>query len=302
MISCRSPGTGSCGATSRSAAPASRSRGSTRSGPATSPAGCSGVARDAALPGGGDVAEPGGARERRAQAWPRRSPTKPSRARGAGGDRRELLAALLRKERHDRLLRAARLGADRRRRAAARTLRSGATRAQRAGALRSVGRAGAGRDDRRRASDRRRAAPRARPARRSRGASRPGSAGARRSTALGRLERRAPRSQTPSRRRCATTLAALDAAFVELTGRDATRNPGMAYGARTLCLPRLHARPRRDDRTRRSSPSMAPALADALRGRALVQRRGERDRPAGDRAGAARRRPRPVHARARAAS
>lgn len=30
-------------------------------------------------------------------------------------------------------------------------------------------------------------------------------------------------------------LAALDAVFVELTGRDATRNPGMAYGARTLC-------------------------------------------------------------------
>jgi Lantibiotic dehydratase, N terminus len=30
-------------------------------------------------------------------------------------------------------------------------------------------------------------------------------------------------------------LAALDETFVELTGRDATRNPGMAYGARTLC-------------------------------------------------------------------
>ena len=31
-----------------------------------------------------------------------------------------------------------------------------------------------------------------------------------------------------------TALAALDETFVELTGRDATRNPGMAYGARTL--------------------------------------------------------------------
>ena len=30
-------------------------------------------------------------------------------------------------------------------------------------------------------------------------------------------------------------LSALDATFVELTGADATRNPGMAYGARTLC-------------------------------------------------------------------
>jgi hypothetical protein len=32
-----------------------------------------------------------------------------------------------------------------------------------------------------------------------------------------------------------TALAHLDAVFVELTGRDPTRNPGMAYGARTLC-------------------------------------------------------------------
>jgi hypothetical protein len=30
-------------------------------------------------------------------------------------------------------------------------------------------------------------------------------------------------------------LAGLDAVFVELTERDPTRNPGMAYGARTLC-------------------------------------------------------------------
>jgi Lantibiotic dehydratase, N terminus len=30
-------------------------------------------------------------------------------------------------------------------------------------------------------------------------------------------------------------LARLDAVFVDLTGRDPTRNPGMAYGARTLC-------------------------------------------------------------------
>lgn len=32
-----------------------------------------------------------------------------------------------------------------------------------------------------------------------------------------------------------TRLAAFDETFVELTGHDATRNPGMAYGARTLC-------------------------------------------------------------------
>jgi Lantibiotic dehydratase, N terminus len=32
-----------------------------------------------------------------------------------------------------------------------------------------------------------------------------------------------------------TALAALDETFVELTDQDATRNPGMAYGARTLC-------------------------------------------------------------------
>jgi len=31
------------------------------------------------------------------------------------------------------------------------------------------------------------------------------------------------------------SLAVLDETFVELTGQDATRNPGMAYGARTLC-------------------------------------------------------------------
>jgi hypothetical protein len=32
-----------------------------------------------------------------------------------------------------------------------------------------------------------------------------------------------------------TALAALDERFVDLTGEDPTRNPGMAYGARTLC-------------------------------------------------------------------
>ena len=33
----------------------------------------------------------------------------------------------------------------------------------------------------------------------------------------------------------ASALARLDEVFVQLTGRDPTRNPGMAYGARTLC-------------------------------------------------------------------
>ena len=90
-------------------------------------------------------------------------------------------------------------------------------------------------------------------------------------------------------------LAALDETFVELTERDATRNPGMAYGARTLSYL---------DCMRDLDVTMGPALvdrhgagaADALRGRALVQRPGERDRAAGDRGGAARRRPRAVHA------
>jgi lantibiotic biosynthesis dehydratase-like protein len=38
-----------------------------------------------------------------------------------------------------------------------------------------------------------------------------------------------------SRESLETALAHLDTVFVELTGRDPTRNPGMAYGARTLC-------------------------------------------------------------------
>ncbi len=53
--------------------------------------------------------------------------------------------------------------------------------------------------------------------------------------ALDRLEaaRDAVAAAPPESLRAA--LAALDETFVELTGRDATRNPGMAYGARTLC-------------------------------------------------------------------
>ena len=53
--------------------------------------------------------------------------------------------------------------------------------------------------------------------------------------ALDRLEagRDAVATAPPSGLRAALT--ALDETFVELTGQDATRNPGMAYGARTLC-------------------------------------------------------------------
>jgi Lantibiotic dehydratase, N terminus len=53
--------------------------------------------------------------------------------------------------------------------------------------------------------------------------------------ALDRLEagRDAIAAAAPADLRAA--LAALDETFVELTGQDATRNPGMAYGARTLC-------------------------------------------------------------------
>ena len=51
---------------------------------------------------------------------------------------------------------------------------------------------------------------------------------ARLEAALGGVEAAAPDSLRAS-------LAALDAVFVELTGCDPVRNPGMAYGARTLC-------------------------------------------------------------------
>jgi hypothetical protein len=53
--------------------------------------------------------------------------------------------------------------------------------------------------------------------------------------ALGRLE--AARDTVAAARPddLGSALAALDETFVELTGRDATRNAGMAYGARTLC-------------------------------------------------------------------
>jgi hypothetical protein len=53
--------------------------------------------------------------------------------------------------------------------------------------------------------------------------------------ALDRLEAARAVVAAAPRESLAGALAALDATFVELTGRDPTRNPGRAYGARTLC-------------------------------------------------------------------
>jgi hypothetical protein len=52
--------------------------------------------------------------------------------------------------------------------------------------------------------------------------------------ALDRLEAARDTLADASPEELADALAALDATFVELTGRDAVRNPGQAYGARTL--------------------------------------------------------------------
>jgi hypothetical protein len=53
--------------------------------------------------------------------------------------------------------------------------------------------------------------------------------------ALGRLEAARDDVGTAPPESLRAALAALDETFVELTARDPTRNPGMAYGARTLC-------------------------------------------------------------------
>jgi hypothetical protein len=53
--------------------------------------------------------------------------------------------------------------------------------------------------------------------------------------ALDRLEAARDAVAASAQPELRSALAALDETFVELTGQDATRNPGMAYGARTLC-------------------------------------------------------------------
>ena len=185
-----------------------------------------------ALPRGGDMAEPGGAGQRGRQGRRGRAgeaqPDAPAR-----GDRRELLAALLREERHDRLLRPARVGPDRRRRPAA----GGAVgrpdpRARRAS--RGVGGAGARRGHRPRAEDRDRSARGGRPARAARGPPRRRAARARarpRSTALvaarDALARAAARS-------CSTRWARSTPSSSSSPDVEPMRNPGRAYGARTL--------------------------------------------------------------------
>jgi hypothetical protein len=53
--------------------------------------------------------------------------------------------------------------------------------------------------------------------------------------ALDRLEAARDAVAAASHSELRAALAALDETFVALTGQDATRNPGMAYGARTVC-------------------------------------------------------------------
>ena len=229
------------------------------------------------------MAEPGGARQRRPEGRRALADQAQPGAR-ARGDRRELPAALLRQERHDRLLRPARLGRDRGRRAAA----SRPHRAGSSASARSTSRPGRCRRWPRRSTRSFGSPP---------GRTRSATCGQRsratrtttfaradwpRSTGSKRLATRVAAAPPESLR---DALAALDETFVDLTERDADPQPRHGLRRPHALLSGLHARPRRHDVVV-VRPGDGAGASDPLRGRALVFRPGQRDRPARDRRGA----------------
>ena len=272
----RSAATGSCGATSPSAAPASRCRASTRSAAATSRPGCGGR-RDPRFA----RRSPGRTRRRsrtRSSRSPR-APAKPSRR----ARREEIVASYWQRYcgKNDTIGFFGPLAWGRIEDAGPPLAsRSGGARPRARGASRGLGCAGARRDARPRAPIA--AGPHAERdlRRRSRRTLTP-DVRARGLAALDRLE--AARDALAGARRAAGSAprsAALDATFVELTGRDATRNPGARLRRPHARLRRLHARPRCDlgPGARGRHRAGAPAR---LRGGALVLRAGPGDRRGG---------------------
>ena len=159
---------------------------------------------------------------------------KPSRAAPARGARRELLAALLRQERHDRLLRTAGLGSNRTTMARRSSVRSGALTRERSVHLEAWGVQALADTLDSSSSDR------SRPTRRNASCvlrsrrTRMRASAARGLDALDRLEAARDAVAAAPPESLAEALRALDETFVELTGREPVRNPGRAYGARTL--------------------------------------------------------------------
>ena len=225
-----------------------------------------------AVPRGRDLAEPGGAGQRRRQG--RRRARRRSRAARASARRSSPATGSATARRTTRSASSGRSpGAGSTDDGPPLGVRSGALDARALGPPRGVGRAGARRQRSTRSSrHRRRPAHRARAARRARGASRRGRArarpgGARSSRGCARRGRRRAR-----RRSCATRWRRSTRRSSSSPGGEPSRNPGRAYGARTLayvdCMRDL-------DVTlgpRCSSSDIAPALQRALRGRPLVLR------------------------------
>ena len=250
MITSPSATTGACGPTSRSAARLP-GRGARRVRGRRGRAAGRGRARPG-LPRGGRLAEPRVARARRRQARRRRR-RQPLAPAPLGRRGRQLLAALLLQERHDRVLRAAGVGLVRRgRRGDRRALGRAGARARRA--PRDVGgRGGRGRGRRHDAAadgpvPRARAAP---APRRHVGARPPGARPRARSRPRGASE-------------VAAALDELDRVFEDVTGRAAARGRGRQRRRTDDRLPRLHARPRRDARPARCSTSSAQSLPPVL--------------------------------------